>query len=127
MDASAALEISMRRARGIDFVNIIMNAGKVLAPDLYMAEIANIMWKYTTKFKGDGAYYRDMADDCIDFVDEYVSAAELWREALREGQGQKHSICDMLYVVLAKRNDAKLLTVDSRLEKICASLSVQCG
>jgi len=126
LDASGAAEISEKTQVGVDFINIIMQAEKVLAPDLYIAEIGNYMWKACRKDKDNADLYVEMAKDCIDYIDEFESAAELWREALQMAQAQDHAIYDMLYATLARRNDAILLTMDRKLRDICKKLSIRC-
>jgi len=126
LDASGAAEIAKQTQTGIDFVNILMRAEKVFAPDLFIAEISNFMWKNGRKDKKRAASLSNIARDCIGYIDEYVSAYELWKEALRMAQDQDHSVYDMLYAVLARRHDAMLLTMDKKLFAICESLSIKC-
>jgi len=97
-----------------------------LAPDLFIAEICNFMWKNGRKDKDRADILNRMANDCICYVDEYVSSYELWKEALRMAQEQDHPVYDMLYAVLARRHDAMVLTMDKRLYDICKSLSIRC-
>lgn len=59
-------------------------------------------------------------------VDDYFGSVELWKEALAESIRQEHSACDMFNAVLARRNDATLLTNDARLRATCAELRVEC-
>ncbi|MDR0596813.1 MAG: type II toxin-antitoxin system VapC family toxin [Clostridiales Family XIII bacterium] len=125
LDASAAAEIAKRSARGVDFVNMLLRSDMVMAPDIYIAEISNVMWKLWLMDKKNSGLYRTMAADCMEYVDEYVAAADIWREAVIEAQTHMHSVYDMLYVVLAKRNDAKLLTSDLKLRGVCAKLGVR--
>ena len=124
LDASGAAEIVARTERGVDFINVLMKADRVLAPDLYIAETANIMWKRGRNDKDGADVYLEMADDCIGYVTEYVSAAQLWDDALRLAQKYDHSVYDMLYAALAKRHDATLITMDAKLWKICENISV---
>ena len=124
LDASAGAEISAKTQRGIDFINILMNADPVIAPDLYIAEISNVMWKLSRRDKANTEIYYNKACDCVDCVDEFVSSGELWKDALRIGQEYDHPVYDMLYAALAKREGAALLTMDAALQKICSKLSI---
>jgi predicted nucleic acid-binding protein len=126
LDASGAAEIAAKTQNGVDFINILMRADFVLAPDLYVSEISNVMWKIGRRNKKDTDTFMEMANDCIDFIDEYVSAKELWKEALRAAQEYNHPVYDMLYAILAKRNDATVITMDTRLRDICTKMSVRC-
>jgi predicted nucleic acid-binding protein len=125
LDASAAAEIAKRSDAGIGFVNALLRADEVAAPDLYVAEISNVMWKLWRNDRKNKELYREMASDCIEYVDKYFNAADLWREALATAQTRMHPVYDMLYAILAKRLDAKLLTADQSLKDICKKLNVR--
>ena len=126
LDASSAGEIAAKSQAGVDLVNVLMQADKVMAPDLFIAEICNVIWQLCRKGKEKADADNSIANDCIGYVDEYVSSYELWKEALRMAQEQDHPVYDMLYAVLARRHDAMVLTMDKRLYDICKSLSIRC-
>jgi len=126
LDASAAGEIVSKKQAGVDFINVLMRSEQTLAPELYITEICNIMWKLGRKDKGREDTYIEMADECIHYVDKYVCIDELWKEALRLSQEHDHPIYGMLYAVLARRHDAILLTMDLKLREICEKISVRC-
>jgi len=125
LDASGAAEIAKKSEAGIDFINVLMRAEQVLAPDLYMSEICNYAWKIGRKDKTRSDDCVEMADECLHYIDEYVSSFELWKEALRMAQNEDHSVYDMLYATLARRHDALLLTMDKKLSEICEKLSIR--
>ena len=125
LDASGAAEIAARTAIGVDFYNRLLNANKVLAPDLYIAEVSNVMWKKGRRDNANIDVYIDIAQDCISYVHEYERSVNLWEEALRASIEQDHPVYDMLYAVLAKRHGALLLTTDGKLAHICEKLSVR--
>jgi len=126
LDASGAAEIASKTEAGIEFINIMMRAERVLAPDIYMAEINNYAWKIGRKDKSRADVCIEVADECIQYIDEYVSSFELWKEALRMAQTEDHPAYDMLYAVIARRHDAMLLTMDKKLFSICEKLSIKC-
>ena len=125
IDASAAAEIAAKTQAGVDYINVLMRSEKVLAPELFIAEICNVMWKLGRKDEANKDTYAEMANDCIDFIDEYASASDLWREALRLSQDHGHAVYDMLYAALARRHDATLLTMDEKLCDICGQINVR--
>ena len=126
LDASGAAEIAAKTQAGIDFINVLMSADRVMAPELYIAEISNVMRKFGRRDKVSEKIYIEMAHDCIEYIDEYVGTAKLWKEALRLSLQNDHSVYDMLYTVLARRNDAMLLTADEKLLEICGKIGVFC-
>ena len=118
IDANAAAEIVLKRSAAIDLINRIFAADRVIAPSLFYAETANTFRKYVQggfldKEKGDELYRK-----AIQIVDEFVDIAELSEEAFHEAIRLKHSAYDMFYLVLARRNGAKLLTCDKKLQQL---------
>ena len=75
----------------------------------------NVFWKYQ-KFSD---YPFDKCEKSIDHIvslpDEYVNELQLYRESFKLGCMLDHSVYDMIYLVLARRNNATLLTMDQRL------------
>ena len=58
-------------------------------------------------------------------VDDFAKGCDLWKEALGEGIKYNHSIYDMFYAILARRNDAILITNDNKLAKISAEMKIE--
>jgi len=58
-------------------------------------------------------------------IDDFIEGKELWKEFLSEGIKNNHSIYDMYYAVLARRNDAVLITNDGSLAKISKKLKIE--
>jgi predicted nucleic acid-binding protein len=50
---------------------------------------------------------------------------DLWKEALGEGIKNSHSIYDMFYAILARRNEGVLITNDKELADICKKLKIE--
>lgn len=124
LDVSAAIEIVLKKDKKELFNTVYKDASWVIAPDLYVSEITNVLWKY---YKEKVIIYEDCiqyVQDGIDLVDDFIDAKELWKEALAEGIKNNHSIYDMYYSVLARRNDATLMTNDGPLAEICKDLKI---
>lgn len=124
LDVSAAIEIVLKKDKKELFNTVYKDASWVIAPDLYVSEITNVLWKY---YKEKVIIYEDCiqyVQDGIDLVDDFIDAKELWKEALAEGIKNNHSIYDMYYSVLARRNDATLITNDGPLAEICKDLKI---
>lgn len=64
-------------------------------------------------------------EDGIDMIDDFFEVKELWKEALGEGIRNAHSIYDMCYAVLARRNDALIMTNDEQISSICKKLNIE--
>ena len=115
LDASAAVELVLHRDLAMQVSEKIIDADWVIAPNLYISEITNIFWKYQKL--ADYPY-----DDCeknieqlIALPDEFIAEIDLYREAFNLGCKLGHPVYDMMYLVLARRHSAILLTTDKKL------------
>jgi predicted nucleic acid-binding protein len=125
LDVSAAIEIILQKEKKELFNSVYKKGTWIIAPDLFVAEITNVLWKY---HKAKVITHEDCiqyVQDGIDLVDDFIDARELWKESLSEGIKNNHSIYDMYYSVLARRNDAVLITNDGPLADICRKLSIE--
>jgi predicted nucleic acid-binding protein len=125
LDVSAAIEIILQREKKELFNSVYKKGTWIIAPDLFVAEITNVLWKY---HKAKVITHEDCiqyVQDGIDLVDDFIDARELWKESLAEGIKSNHSIYDMYYSVLARRNDAVLITNDGPLADICRKLNIE--
>jgi len=110
------------KAGAMDLINQIMAADRVIAPALFYAEVGNVFRKYVlggilNKEKGI-----ELFRTAVSMVDEFEDIEVLSEEALHEAIRLKHDVYDMMYMVLARRNGAKLLTCDKKLKGLYASL-----
>src|SRR3989339_1757157 len=125
LDVSAAIEILLQKEKKELFNATYEKASWVIAPDLYIAEISNGLWKYYKSGLISHMECIQYVEDGIELIDDYFPSKELWKEALGEGIKNTHSIYDMYYTVLARRNDATLITNDSKLSLICNKLNIE--
>jgi predicted nucleic acid-binding protein len=118
LDASAGLEVALSRENSVTIGNTLEKAAKVITSELYQAETANALWKYYAA----GLLTREEALKrlryCDDLIDEYIHISENNEESLVEGIRLKHPVYDLLYLTIARRNGAVLLTQDKKLKKI---------
>ncbi len=125
LDVSAAMEILLQREKKEQFEQLYQTASWVIAPDLYVAEIANVLWKYARANIFSQADCLQYTDDGIAMIDDFIDARQLWQEALEAAIMHNHSVYDLLYAVLARRHEATLITNDGALAKICKQLKVK--
>jgi predicted nucleic acid-binding protein len=117
LDASAALEVALNRNRATEFSAQLDEADAVLAPELFVPEVVNAVWKLhhfgnLSLSACDGAL-----EVLLEFVDVLVSGKELYREAFLLSRTTRRPAYDMFYLALAKREDAALMTLDNALRK----------
>lgn len=118
LDASAGIEIGLGRDNSLKFKELLEKASKVITSDLYKAEVTNVLWKYV-KIK---LLTKDVAlqrlQYCLNLVDEYIDITENNQESLIESIRIDHSVYDILYLTIARRNGAILMTQDKKLMEI---------
>ena len=125
LDVSALVEIILKKEKKAIFDTAFQTSDWVIAPDLYVAEIVNILWKYQKAGILNHEECVQLVEDGINLIDDFIDAKELWKEALSESIRNNHSVYDMLYAVLTRRNDGTLLTNDKSLSEICNKLSIE--
>ena len=124
VDVSAAVEVLLQKETQARFSNYLKEASWVIAPDLYIAELSNVLWKYHRAKVISRPESIAYVESGITLIDDFIETSELWKEALGEGIKNNHSVYDMYYAVLARRNDAVLLTKDETLAKLCKKLKI---
>ena len=125
LDVSAAIEILFQREKSGLFSEIYSKADWIIAPDLFVAEMTNVLWKY---YRAGLITHEDCiqyVQDGLDMVDDFIDARTLWKESLSEGIKNNYSIYDMYYLVLTRRNDGTLITNDTALADICKKMNIK--
>lgn len=118
LDATAIVAI-ITRASAVDAQ--LGLATRLLAPDLALAEVLNVRWKYQRA--------RMVAPDleaALAVFDRIslVSTRELAIDADRLTIELDHPVYDCLYVALARRENARFITADRRLGRKAAKAGV---
>lgn len=124
LDVSAAIEIVLKKEKKELFDKSFQNATWVIAPELFVFELSNVLWKY---YKSKVLTHEECVqyvEDGIDLIDDFFGPEELWKESLAEGIRNNHSVYDMFYLVLTRRNDATLITNDGPLAEICRKANI---
>jgi predicted nucleic acid-binding protein len=118
LDASAAIEVILKREKSELFKSILRLSDKVISSEFFKIEIANVLRKY---YKG-GYIQKEVCFESFslakDLIDEYFSLSDDHSEALSEAIRLDYSAYDMLYLILARRYKAMLLTCDGPLNVI---------
>lgn len=125
IDASAAVGVVLGRPESRSIESALASADAVIAPDLFVAEVANALWKHRRFDKFDALACEDALEKAIAIPDDFLSSAPLWREAFAVASDLGTTVYDALYLVAARRHHATLLTTDKALAKAAARLSVR--
>lgn len=117
LDASAAIEIALQRRQAGRLAAILEQADVVLAPELFVPEVVNTIWKYH-QFEHLSLTVCDHAlEAALGLVDTLVGSKESYGEAFLLARTTRRPAYDMFYLALARREDATLLTLDAVLKR----------
>ena len=125
LDASAGIEIALGRLKSKDFEAYLVGASKVITSDLYKAETANVIWKYVKANLLEKEKSIQIYQYCKEIIDEYVDISENVEEAINESIRLKHPTYDLLYLSLARRNGAVLISLDKKLNEIAKKNGIE--
>lgn len=125
LDASAAIEIVVERPQAARLRDILEEASLVLAPDLFVSEVVNVVWKYHQFEQWSLPVCDRTLESALSLVDVLVPSKELYGEAFLLARTARRPAYDMFYVALARREDATLLTTDAQLRKEAARQGIR--
>jgi predicted nucleic acid-binding protein len=115
LDSNAAIAVVLKQGKGIYFQGLIEKSERVITSEFFRIEVSNVIRKY---YKGN-YIKRDECNKILELseglVDEFVPIAENNLESLNEAIRLDYSAYDMLYLTLARRTGAVLLTLDHPL------------
>lgn len=126
LDTSVALEIAKQTETGCAFQGLLQPEEEIIAPVLFAAEATNAAWKHVHAGVLDADAARHLMEDTLAIPDRFAHIEDLLAEAYAEAVALDHSVYDMLYLVLARRNAATLFTCDKKLRECCVIRNVDC-
>ncbi len=118
LDASAAVRLIVGDPATADLAELIREAPLVLAPELMLTEVANTLWKLQRAEQLAGLNPQQLLAEAHDLVDRVEPDRHLHVEALALACHLDHPVYDCLYLALARREAATLLTADRRLRQL---------
>lgn len=128
LDCSAAVEMARHTPKGDEYRSHLALRGddEVIVPDLLYAEVSSAMAKYVRAGLATMQEAEGIVRDAVELADAVVPIEELYEEAFAEAVRLEHSVYDMCYFVLARRNAATLYSFDKRLNALCEREGVSC-
>jgi predicted nucleic acid-binding protein len=125
LDSNAAIEIVLKRGKAKALREIIEASEKIVSSEFYRIEVANVIRKY------HHAKYIEK-DDCgkilqlsESLIEEFIPIKDNHLEALNEAIRLNFPAYDMLYLTLARRMGAKLVTLDRPLNLLAAKEGIE--
>jgi predicted nucleic acid-binding protein len=103
----------------------LVEAEALLAPDLLVAEVGNVIWKRVSRGSLGQAEAEQALRALPAILEPLVSTTSLAGAALRIALRRRHAIYDCFYVALAQREALPLATADRRLAGIAREEGVE--
>jgi len=125
LDASAAVAIAMNLPESTKFQPMINTSDMVIAPDLFVAEVSNAIWKYVRAGILDSDQGSSALERAVSLVDTFEPGQMLYREAFALSVDHLHPVYDALYLILARRHNGVLATLDKRLAELASKLHIR--
>jgi predicted nucleic acid-binding protein len=122
LDASAALRLITQDPAAEDLAQQVEQMALVLAPERMLTEVANALWKLQRAGGLHGIDPQLLLVDARDLVDQIEPDRTLQVEALALACHLNHPVYDCLYLALARREAAILLSTDQRLLALAAQV-----
>jgi len=115
LDASAVVRIIEGSPEASVMHEAVLAADLVLAPELMLTEVANALWRLQRAGQLEASGLQQRLSRAADLVDHIEPDRTLLAEALALATHLDHPVYDCLYLVLARREVASLLSADRRL------------
>jgi predicted nucleic acid-binding protein len=118
LDASAAVRLILADPAAADLVERVGGAALVLAPELMLTELANTLWKLQRAGRLNELDPQELLAEARELVDRLEPDRHLQAEALALACHLNHPVYDCLYLALARREAASLISSDRRLNAL---------
>lgn len=122
LDASAVVRIIEGSPEALDLQEALLAADLVIAPELMLTEVANALWRLQRAGQLEVDRLQDLLSRAAALVDHIEPDRSLQREALALANHLDHPVYDCLYLVLARREVATLLTADQKLQVLAGKV-----
>ena len=124
IDASAAVGLVLAMPGTENFSATLEQAALVIAPDLFVAEVCNAFWKYRKAELLPMERCEQALEHALSLPDRIELSNTLHLEAFSLSCRHLHPVYDALYLVLARRNNAVIVTLDRRLAALAGRLEI---
>ena len=115
VDASVACKWYFEEPHSADARALALAHPVLVAPDLIVAECANVAWRRVRYGQVPLEQAESFLNALPDWFEELTPSAELHQSAFRIARSLDHPVYDCLYIALAARDAAPLVTADKAL------------
>ena len=124
LDVSAGIEFIMGRKNQLFIKSKLVKADWIIAPTLFISEASNVMWKYHSLKNYPESKLMKRLRRLLDIIDQFVETKDIYEEAVLVSFKINHPVYNAMYLVTARRKNAKLLTMDNRLIKAANKIEI---
>lgn len=124
LDVSGAVSTLLQDEKKGTFKDYLSEANFIIAPELFVVELGNVMWKYVRFQNMSEPKARQVLVSGLDMIDEFVPDLTLIDEAVRLAIQTRHPVYDCLYLTLAYKTGYSIFTHDKRLKSLAGSLKI---
>jgi predicted nucleic acid-binding protein len=124
LDASAALALVVGRTERLSIAAILQHPEWVLAPSLFVYEVASILSKYHRLLRIKWKELQERYRQAISLADELIPASDLHLDALHLACQLGCPADDAFYLAAARRWKAVILSLDRRLLEAASRLGI---
>ena len=125
LDASAAIHLVLNGESSEALEDRLAEVPFVTAPDLFSCEDANGLWKYVTRGDFTPGEAATGLNEALAIAGSLVPGRMLAQEALTAASTYRHSVYDMMYAVLARRQGAVVITLDTKFAKALQAMRIE--
>lgn len=113
VDASVACKWFFEESHTPEARQIIARGDQLISPDLVLNECANVAIRHVLSNRSDLEQARELITLLPNTFDSLVPCSELMFPAMDMAYALRHPIYDCLYLALAERERAEMVTADS--------------
>lgn len=124
IDVSAAVEVVMGGRKQKEIKKILYEADWVIAPSLFIYEITNVMWKYHSYQNYPKEVVIKKLQYLYEIVDHFIDSEKIFEEALSLSCKINHPAYDAMYLIVSRRKNSTLVTLDKKLIKISKEIDI---
>ncbi|MCI0333670.1 MAG: type II toxin-antitoxin system VapC family toxin [Planctomycetes bacterium] len=114
IDASVLIKLFVSEDGSREVASAVKKADELLAPELLLAEIGNILWKYVRRNDLTAADANQILAEMMQMPIQFTATSELIEAALKLAIETDRTVYDCLYLALAVHSKEMLLTADER-------------
>ena len=118
IDANVGLKWFIEEPRSREARKILEKGGSFIAPDIFIPEICNVVWKKVKIQDITAEQGQEIVNNIPMVLDYLVPSSEVAKRAFDLAVQFNHPVYDCLYLALADRESCKLITDDAQLVKV---------